>query len=129
MRKAMKFLIGVLVGQFVVAAVFATRPTAEWVELLIGAGVPVGKIRGVAEALQQAGGATIRVNHPLAGELELVAPPFTLATADLRPPEPPPLLGEHTAEVLAEVGICEERQSELEEHGVIARGAAYNRPS
>jgi crotonobetainyl-CoA:carnitine CoA-transferase CaiB-like acyl-CoA transferase len=111
-------------------SVFAERPTAEWVELLLAAGVPAGKIRGVGEALREAGNATTRVPHPTAGELELVAPPFTLARAGLRRAEAPPLLGQHTAEVLAELGVEEERQAELERRGAIVRtGAAYNRPS
>jgi crotonobetainyl-CoA:carnitine CoA-transferase CaiB-like acyl-CoA transferase len=112
------------------ARVFAERSTEEWVELLLAAGVPAGKIRGVGEALRAAATATARVSHPTAGELELVAPPFSLASAGVREPEPPPLLGQHTAEVLAELGVPEERVAELEQRGVIVRAsAAYNRPS
>jgi crotonobetainyl-CoA:carnitine CoA-transferase CaiB-like acyl-CoA transferase len=108
-------------------AVFAARATEEWVELLLAAGVPGGKIRGVGEALRSAeasgAAATIRVSHPTAGPIDLVAPPFSLAGAGLRPAAAPPLLGEHTAEVLAELGVGDERQAELEERGVIARAA------
>lgn len=108
-------------------AVFAARATEEWVELLLAAGVPAGKIRGVGEALQSAeasgAAATIRVLHPTAGPINLVAPPFSLAGSGLRPAAAPPLLGEHTAEVLAELGVGDERQTELEERGVIARAA------
>jgi crotonobetainyl-CoA:carnitine CoA-transferase CaiB-like acyl-CoA transferase len=112
------------------ARVFAERSTEEWVALLLAAGVPAGKIRGVGEALRAAATATARVSHPTAGELELVAPPFSLASAGVREPEPPPLLGQHTAEVLAELGVPEERVAELEQRGVIVRAsAAYNRPS
>jgi crotonobetainyl-CoA:carnitine CoA-transferase CaiB-like acyl-CoA transferase len=111
------------------AAVFATRPTDDWVELLLAAGVPVGKIRGVGDALRAAAPATATVAHPTIGELELVAPPFGLASAGVRPPTAPPLLGQHTAEVLSELGVDDERQAELEAGGVIARAAAYNRPS
>jgi crotonobetainyl-CoA:carnitine CoA-transferase CaiB-like acyl-CoA transferase len=112
------------------AEVFAQRSTDEWVELLLAAGIPAGKIRGVGEALRAAETATTTVSHPTAGRLELVAPPFSLLRAGVREPGPPPLLGEHTAEVLAELGVSEERQAELEDRGVIARaGAAYNRPS
>ena len=109
--------------------VFAARSTEEWVELLLASGVPAGKVRGVGEALREAGNATTRVEHPTAGELELVAPPFSLARTGLRAADPPPLLGQHTAEVLAELGVDEERQEELEQRGVIARSATYNRPS
>jgi len=111
-------------------AVFASRTTEEWEELLLAAGVPAGKIRGVGEALRQAGEATARVSHPTAGELELVAPPFSLAQAGVRAAEAPPLLGEHTAEVLRELGVGEARLEELQGRGVIGRpGAAYNGPS
>jgi len=111
-------------------SVFAARSTEEWVELLLAAGVPAGKIRGVGEALRAAETATTSVSHPTAGRLELVAAPFSLLRAGVEPPSPPPLLGEHTAEVLADLGVGEERLAELEERGVIGRaGAAYNRPS
>ncbi len=111
-------------------SVFAARSTEEWVELLLAAGVPAGKIRGVGEALRAAETATTSVSHPTAGRLELVAAPFLLLRAGVNPPSPPPLLGEHTAEVLADLGVGEERLAELEERGVIGRaGAAYNRPS
>jgi crotonobetainyl-CoA:carnitine CoA-transferase CaiB-like acyl-CoA transferase len=57
---------------------FRLRSADEWVAALDAAGVPAGKIRGVLDALAAAQGAG-------------------------RPPEPPPLLGEHTVEVLAEL--------------------------
>jgi crotonobetainyl-CoA:carnitine CoA-transferase CaiB-like acyl-CoA transferase len=104
--------------------VFAGRTTEEWVELLLAAGVPAGKIRGVGEALRAAGTATTRVSHPTAGMLELVAAPFSLLRAGVREPEPPPLLGQHTEDVLAELGVSEERQAELEQSGVIVRAGA-----
>ena len=102
--------------------VFASRTADQWLERLLAAGVPVGKIRGVHEALRAAGGATATVAHPTAGELELLAPPFSLLHAETRAPAPPPLLGEHTAEVLTELGVPEVRQAELERRGVVIRG-------
>jgi crotonobetainyl-CoA:carnitine CoA-transferase CaiB-like acyl-CoA transferase len=104
-------------------AVFASRPTEEWVRLLLSSGVPAGKIRGVSEALRAAAEsgapATARVPHPTAGAVELVAPPFSFERGSLRPPEAPPLLGQHTAEVLDELGVDAERLSALERRGVI----------
>jgi crotonobetainyl-CoA:carnitine CoA-transferase CaiB-like acyl-CoA transferase len=86
---------------------FRLRSADEWVAALDAAGVPAGKIRGVLDALVAAQGAgrrpTVTVSHPRAGEVELVASPIRLAQASLRPPEPPPLLGEHTVEMLAEL--------------------------
>ena len=101
-------------------AVFAMRPTAEWLRVLLDAGVPAGEIRGVGTAVETAG-ATTDVEHPTAGTLPLVNAPFSLLQASLRSPVAPPLLGEHTAEVLGELGVDEERLTELERRGVIAR--------
>jgi crotonobetainyl-CoA:carnitine CoA-transferase CaiB-like acyl-CoA transferase len=83
----------------------AERPADEWIELLTAEGVPAGKIRGVLEALQAAGsGTTVTVQHPAVGPLDLVRT-ATRLTGDDEPPSPPPLLGQHTREVLAAVGL------------------------
>ena len=79
--------------------IFATRSADEWVERLEAAGVPVAKVRGVLEALA---GHTFTVDHPGAGQLPLVPSPLGAST------RPPPLLGEHTREVLAEAGYSDE---------------------
>ena len=99
---------------------FAARSAEEWVAALNEAGVPAGKIRGVLEALRAAAPATVRVEHPTAGELELVAPPFAFESASLREPVAPPRLGQHTREVLAELGLDAQRIAELEAAGIVA---------
>ena len=105
-------------------AVFAGRSTDDWERLLLAAGVPAGKIRGVGEALRTGQARTRRVDHPTAGTVELVGPPFELQSATLGAVTPPPLLGQHTAEVLRELGLDDERLALLEERGVIARSPA-----
>jgi crotonobetainyl-CoA:carnitine CoA-transferase CaiB-like acyl-CoA transferase len=87
----------------------ASVPPDEWIELLNAAGVPAGKIRGVLEALEAAADAgepaTVTVEHPSIGSLELVRSAPRLESGEANAPAPPPLLGEHTREVLREAGL------------------------
>ena len=91
------------------AQTFTHRPVADWLTRLDAHGVPAGKIRGVHEALQAAADAgapaTVTVAHPTAGALELVQGPIRLAPPIAGSPQPPPRLGEHTREILAEAGL------------------------
>jgi crotonobetainyl-CoA:carnitine CoA-transferase CaiB-like acyl-CoA transferase len=98
---------------------FAACTADEWATALDAAGVPAGKIRGVLEALRAAAPATVRVAHPTAGGLELVAPPFRLESAPLREASAPPLLGQHTREVLGELGLSADDVAVLEADGVV----------
>ncbi len=86
------------------AARFRTDTSEAWVGRLSDAGVPVGPIRGVLEALdaaEQAGeSATFEVSHPTAGELAQVKSPFRFDGQPTLSHIPPPLLGEHTEEVI-----------------------------
>ena len=101
---------------------FRSRSAEEWLAELDAAGVPAGKVRSVPDALAAAAEAgrpaTVTVDHPTAGPLDLVASPIWGATR--RSPAPPPLLGQHTAEILAELGRSESDIAELAERGAIA---------
>jgi len=103
---------------------FAERSAEEWLTDLHAAGVPAGKVRSVQDALKAAASAgrpaTVTVEHPTAGPLELVGSPiWGAARTD---PTPPPLLGQHTREVLAELGKGPEEIELLVARG-IARGS------
>jgi crotonobetainyl-CoA:carnitine CoA-transferase CaiB-like acyl-CoA transferase len=103
------------------------RSAEEWVEALDAAGVPVGKVRSVPEALAAAAEAgrpaTVTVEHPSAGGLDLVASPIWGPT-DSAAASPPPLLGEHTEAVLHELGRSRGEIAALRERGVVAQAGA-----
>lgn len=88
------------------APLFASRTTEAWVHLLEDAGIPVGRVRDVAQVFDNPQVASrhmrIEVNHPKLGQLPLTGSPIKLARSLEREPLPPPLLGEHTESVLRE---------------------------
>jgi crotonobetainyl-CoA:carnitine CoA-transferase CaiB-like acyl-CoA transferase len=103
----------------------ATKTAEEWLAALEEAGVPSGKIRTVPDALKAAAEAgvpaTTTVPHPTAGEVALVNSPIQVESG-LRPAEAPPLLGQHTAEVLKELGLDDTEIGRLAEAGTVQLG-------
>jgi crotonobetainyl-CoA:carnitine CoA-transferase CaiB-like acyl-CoA transferase len=105
------------------ADVFATRPSAVWVELLTSAGVPTGPVQDVSAALAdpqtEARGLIAGTPHPRFGEARWVASPVRVAEKSAvhqRAPE----LGEHTTTVLRDVlGYDDARITALREGGAL----------
>lgn len=87
--------------------VLRTRPAAEWQDLLQKSGIPTGTVRTVGQALRspeaRAREMVMTVQHSKAGALQFVASPIRMSGTPVRPPTAPPLLGEHTGEVLSEL--------------------------
>jgi crotonobetainyl-CoA:carnitine CoA-transferase CaiB-like acyl-CoA transferase len=87
--------------------IFARRSTREWLQVLEAAGVPNGPINDVAQVFEEpqvrARGVRVELDHPVAGKLPTVASPMRFSATPLEHHAPPPLLGEHTDEVLRSV--------------------------
>jgi crotonobetainyl-CoA:carnitine CoA-transferase CaiB-like acyl-CoA transferase len=87
----------------------AARSTGEWVSVLIEAGVPCGPIHDYRQVFEdehtQAREMEVRLEHPVEGEIRALGIPVKLSDTPGAIRRPAPLLGEHTAEVLEEVGI------------------------
>ena len=92
-----------------ITTILKTRTRDDWVTRLRAAGVPCGRINTVGEALAD-GQATARemvveVDHPSAGTVKLLGIPFKMKGTPASVRRAPPRLGEHTDEVLAELGL------------------------
>jgi formyl-CoA transferase len=106
-----------------VQAAIASRSAAEWLESLESAGIPAGPINGVTQALQDVQAQHRQVVRTLSsatfGPVATVGSPVRIngerADAEL----PPPALGEHTDEVLLELGLAPEELRRLRAAGMI----------
>ncbi|MDH4609046.1 CaiB/BaiF CoA-transferase family protein [Pseudomonas sp. BN102] len=100
------------------------KTTAEWVAALEEVGVPCGPINDLAAVFAdpqvQARGLRVELDHPLAGMVPQVASPLRLSDTPVEYRMPPPLLGEHTREVLQQVlGLAAEQVDALRKAEVI----------
>ena len=108
-------------------ALFARRTTAEWIETLQAGGYPCGPYHVPHEALRDpqvvANDYVVELDHPTFGPYTTSGMPmrFEKSTAAIRGPSP--RLGEHTIEVLAEIGLGPEAVAALADSGVIVDGA------
>jgi crotonobetainyl-CoA:carnitine CoA-transferase CaiB-like acyl-CoA transferase len=87
---------------------FDDQPMSAWLVELAGAGIPAAPINGVPEALNDAQtlarGLIVRLEHPTLGEVRSIANPVKFSNTPLTYRLPPPLLGEHTAQILESLG-------------------------
>jgi crotonobetainyl-CoA:carnitine CoA-transferase CaiB-like acyl-CoA transferase len=88
--------------------VLRRRDTADWVEVLLGAGVPAGPINDYREVLEDphthAREMVVEMEHPVEGTVRALGIPVKLSDTPGTVRRAAPLLGEHTAEILAEIG-------------------------
>jgi crotonobetainyl-CoA:carnitine CoA-transferase CaiB-like acyl-CoA transferase len=99
------------------------RDTADWLAQLTAVGVPAAPVADVADvalaAQTEALGILQPIEHTAIPELRLPALPLSFDDARAVHRDPPPLVGEHTAEVLADAGYSGDEIAALEADGVI----------
>lgn len=108
----------------VLAPILRSRTVDEWMAALGEAGIPGGRVRTVAEALAnpqvEARGLLLDVDHPRAGRGRYLGSPVGLDGAGRGSRRPPPLLGQHTEEILGEwLGLPAAEVGDLRRGGVV----------
>lgn len=107
-----------------------TKTRMEWTRIMLDNGIPAGPINNLADIFADAQVQACRlvqsVDHPIVGDLKLVASPMTFsgqsAGESLR--SAPPLFGQHTTQVLADFGVADDEIERLIEQGVIHQAGA-----
>jgi crotonobetainyl-CoA:carnitine CoA-transferase CaiB-like acyl-CoA transferase len=101
----------------------AADPTGVWLERLERAGIPAGPILDVVDAFESSSARArhmrVPMSHPLLGSVDQVGLPFEFARTPASIRTPPPILGEHTDEILAEAGYSAEEISALRAAGAV----------
>jgi crotonobetainyl-CoA:carnitine CoA-transferase CaiB-like acyl-CoA transferase len=111
----------------VLADLMKTRTTAEWTTLLERADVPVSAMNSIEDVMHDphlaASGFFATENHPSEGALIATRTPTHWSATEPGGLRPAPRLGEHSAEVLREIGYADSEIAELARIGVTLLGS------
>jgi crotonobetainyl-CoA:carnitine CoA-transferase CaiB-like acyl-CoA transferase len=109
-----------------VEAVLGTGSATEWVARLEAAGIAAGPIYEFHEVFEDPQvrhlGLVAEVEQPGAGKVKMLGFPGRASATPPRIDRPAPLLGQHTAEVLGELGLAREEIERLASAGIIVLG-------
>ena len=91
----------------ILAEMVKTRTRDQWIDQLEAVGVPCGPINDLADVFENpqviARGVALEMDHPAAGTVKLVRSPMKMSVTPAEASLPPPMLGQHTDEVLREL--------------------------
>jgi crotonobetainyl-CoA:carnitine CoA-transferase CaiB-like acyl-CoA transferase len=103
--------------------IFMKKTVKEWVDLMDEVQVPAGPVYTIADVFQDphvlAREMLVEMDHPVAGKIKMTGIPVKLSDTPGTIETPPPLLGEHTKEILTNLGYNEEQIQILVENNVI----------
>jgi crotonobetainyl-CoA:carnitine CoA-transferase CaiB-like acyl-CoA transferase len=97
--------------------VFRKSPAQAWLERLTEVGIPAAPINTVSEAVSdaqtRARGLIVQIEHPAMGTVKSIANPIRFSNTPVSYRLPPPLLGEHTGEILQSLGYTDEEMKSM----------------
>ena len=103
---------------------FVTRTSAEWIDDLLAVGIPAGPILTYPEAFESEHGShrkmRMEIDHPVEGKVPNIGFAVKLSGTPQQVRMHPPLLGEHTQDILAELGLSAAERAELQAQGAFA---------
>ncbi len=103
---------------------FALRTAAAWIDLMLEAGIPAGPLLGYPEAFDSPHGRhrkmRMEIDHPVEGKVPNIGFPVKFSATPPEVRRPPPLLAQHTDEVLGELGIDAAERASLRAEGAFA---------
>ena len=102
---------------------FRTKPSYHWLDIIGAAGVPCGPINTIADVVDDpqvlARNMLVSIPHPQSPNLKVPASPLKLSETPPTVRRHPPMLGQHTEEVLLELGYTADQVSSLRSDGAI----------
>ena len=102
---------------------FSQKTAEQWLKQLGEARIPCGPVNTLLDILAddhlQARSGLVEVEHPLVGAVPMLANPIHFSESAISYDQHPPLLGEHTAEILGELGYSTEEIGEIQEAGAV----------
>jgi formyl-CoA transferase len=101
-----------------VSETIATKPAIEWLQHLEAAGIPAGPINRISQALEDVQAQHRAMVRSIAG-IPLVGSPVRLGGERADSELPPPALGEHTADVLEQLGLEPHEAARLKSEGIV----------
>jgi formyl-CoA transferase len=107
-----------------IAEIFLLKTTKEWLLLLEAVDVPCGPVNTIKEVFDdeqvKARKMKVELRHPLAGKVATVASPMNFSGTPIKYRDPPPLLGQHTEEILSEVlGLSKAEIEGLQKNSIV----------
>ncbi|XP_064299926.1 succinate--hydroxymethylglutarate CoA-transferase isoform X3 [Phalacrocorax carbo] len=105
---------------------FSEKATIEWLQLFDGSGVPYGPINNMQQVFSDPqvlhNGLVMEMNHPTAGRIAVPGPGVRYSEFAVSNPRPPPLVGQHTVEILkGMLGYEDDAIEELLRTGAVAQ--------